>query len=114
MVEKIAAGELLEISNSDRVCLPSPHLTMRARGRLDSHRQIGLFRGFGLCPSPRPSSRRYSGKPRRGLRTPLGVRKASMMSEASGDAYIMKMFRRAEVIAPYIKINCPRRMISSL
>jgi hypothetical protein len=23
---------------------------MRARGRLDSHRQNGLFRGFGLCP----------------------------------------------------------------
>ena len=23
---------------------------MRARGRLDSHRQIGLFRGFGLWP----------------------------------------------------------------
>ena len=25
-------------------------LTSRARGRLDSHRQIGNFRGFGFCP----------------------------------------------------------------
>ena len=25
-------------------------VTQRARGRLDSHRQNGFFRGFGFCP----------------------------------------------------------------
>jgi hypothetical protein len=34
------------IGSHSTQCAP----TRRARGRLDSHRQIGFFRGFGFCP----------------------------------------------------------------
>jgi hypothetical protein len=35
---------------SQRVLHNKKRLTMRARGRLDSHRQNGFFRGFGFFP----------------------------------------------------------------
>jgi hypothetical protein len=60
MVEKIAAGELLEISNRNRVFLIGTHLTQRAADGWDSARFLGFFLNFGISPFPNffPPSRR--------------------------------------------------------